>query len=108
MVAETITAMFLGLILINFNGANNFSTAYTNWLVVVEKVRIDAIIINKVNLHIVIIPLCNSLLENRKYIKKIKIKKNKNGLRLFMIFVIFILEIIIKKIIKLLIRANEE
>jgi|TARA_B100001964_G_C13851783_1_gene430515 hypothetical protein len=60
----------------------------------VVNVSIDEVRISSTNLQIVNIPLANSSLEKKKYIRKIKVKKNKNGLRFFSNVVMFIFEMI--------------
>ena len=75
------TAIVLGFILIIFNGINSFSIAVTMLVIVVVKVRIDAIIMNKMNFHIVLIPWSNSFLEKKMYINSINKNMKKNGLK---------------------------
>ena len=68
------SAMVLELILIILNGFRSFSIAVTIFVMVVVKVNIDAIIMNKINFQIVSSPLSNSFLEKNIYI--IRIIKN--------------------------------
>lgn len=74
-------AIVLELILIIFNGLRSFSIAVTIFVMVVVKVNIDAIIMNKINFQIVSRPLSNSFLEKNIYIIKINKKMKKNGLK---------------------------
>src|SRR3989338_11125451 len=73
---------FLVFTLIIFIGPNNFSIAVTMPVIVVVKVRMDAIDMNKMNLHTLKMPSSKSFLEKRAYISNIKKKMKKNGLRL--------------------------
>src|SRR3989344_855978 len=73
---------FLVFILIVSNGFNNFSIAVIRSVIVVVNVSIDAIAINRINLHIVKMPLFKSFLENIMYISNMKKKMKKNGLML--------------------------
>ena len=50
------SAIVLGFIFINFNGADNFSIAVIMLVIVVVNVNIEAIIMNNTNLHTVLIP----------------------------------------------------
>ena len=89
---DTITAISLDLIPIIFKGLNNFSRAKIRSLIVVENVSTEAIIISKTKRKTVIIPLISSFLEKRAYIRRIKTKKKRNGLRFLRIFFILMLE----------------
>jgi len=71
--------MVFELILIIFKGFKSFSIAVTIPVNVVVKVKIDAITMNKINFHIVCMPLSNSFLENSMYIININKKTKKNG-----------------------------
>ena len=71
----------LGFILNIFNGFNSFSMAVTMSVIVVVKVSIDAIVMNKINRQIVRTPWLNSFLENNKYINNMNKKTKKKGLK---------------------------
>jgi len=98
--------MFLGLILISLSGANNLSIALTSSLVVVEYVRIEDNAISKRNLHMEAMPLCISSLENKRYMIRIKVKKNRKGLRFRIRFFMLIRDKKSKRMIKMIIKAN--
>ena len=71
----------LGFTLNIFNGFSSFSMAVTMSVIVVVKVNIDAIVMNKINRQIVRTPWLNSFLENNKYINNMNKKTKKKGLK---------------------------
>src|SRR3989338_5016495 len=74
-------ANVFGFTLISLNGVNSFSIAVTMFVIVVVKVSMEAIIMNKTNFHIVCMPLSSSFLENSIYINKMNMKMKKKGLK---------------------------